>query len=259
MATALEFGLLGPLIVRCGTASVQVARGKQRAVLAALLFRANRVVPQSELAEVLWGPGLPRSARVTLQNYIKRLRHALGLAAGRISTHPQGYMIAVGTDELDISQFERLVGSAGAAAKVGSWPRALARADGALELWRGEPLADIDSEMLALREAPRLDEMRLQALETRFNANLQLGGHAEVIPELQSLTRVYPLRENFQALLLLALYRSGRQAEALSTYQATRRLLVCELGIEPGIELRELHQRILAADPSLQLRGKARV
>jgi DNA-binding SARP family transcriptional activator len=259
MEIPLEFGLLGPLIVRCGTVSMPVPQGKQRAVLAALLFRANRVVPQGELAEVIWGASPPRSAKVTLQNYIKRLRHALGPAAGRISTHPHGYMIAAGPDELDVSRFEGLVWSASAAAKAGSWHRAMAQANEALELWRGEPLEDVDSELLALREAPRLAETRLHALETRIGASLQLGGHAEVIPELQSLTRVYPLRENFQALLLLALYRSGRQAEALAAYQDTRRMLVRELGIEPGTELRELHRQILAADSRLTPPAKARV
>ncbi len=251
MAADMEFGLLGPLVVRSGAVSMAVPRGGQRAVLAALLLSANHVVSLDELAEALWGTHPPRSARVTTQNYVKRLRQALGLAGERIGTHPNGYLVRVETGELDVSRFEALAESVRAAVKGEVWDQASARADAALGLWRGEPLADIESVALTQREVPRLTEIRLQMLETRLDAELHLGGHVEVIPELNRLTHAYPLRESLRALLMLALYRSGRQAEALAAFQAARRLLVDELGSEPGSELRELQRRILACDPAL--------
>jgi DNA-binding SARP family transcriptional activator len=248
----MEFCLLGPLLVRRGDTVVPVQAGNQRAVLAALLLSANRVVPVEDLVDTLWGPVPPPSARVSVQNYVARLRKALGQEGhSRIGTRPRGYVISVAEGELDLSRFEVLLGAARQAARNGSWDAAAAQAGSALALWRGEPLADVESELLAAREVPRLADLRLEALQTRVDADLHLGRHAEVTGDLRHLATAHPLREHLHALLMLALYREGRQAEALAAYQAARRILLSELGTEPGPELRSLHQQILAADPAL--------
>jgi DNA-binding SARP family transcriptional activator/tetratricopeptide (TPR) repeat protein len=248
----MEFCLLGPLAVRRGDTAVTVQAGKQRAVLAALLLNANRVVAVEELAETLWGTAPPPSARLTVQNYVVRLRKALGDAGrSRITTQPPGYVISVAAGELDITRFEVLLGAARQAARGGCWDDAAARARAALALWRGEALADVDSELLAEREVPRLADLRLQALETRIEADLRLGRAGELTGELRRLACAHPLREHLHALLMLALYRDSRQAEALAAYQHARDMLVEELGAEPGPELQQLHQQILAADPAL--------
>ena len=248
----MEFCLLGPLLVRCDGVQVPVPSGKQRAVLAALLLEAGRVVSLDQLAEVLWGSAPPRSARVTVQNYVKRLRQALAdTGKSRIGTRSDGYVISVQPDELDVTRFEAFASAARAATRQGSWEDAARQARAALALWRGEPLEDAASEALAVREAPRLAEMRLQALEVRIEADLHLGRPADVVAELQRLTGAYPLREHLHAQLMLAFYRTSRQGEALAAYQNARRLLIEELGAEPGTELRELHQQILTGDPVL--------
>jgi DNA-binding SARP family transcriptional activator/Tfp pilus assembly protein PilF len=246
----MEFGLLGPLVVRSGETVMPVPSGKQRALLALLLLSAGRVVPVDDIAEALWGAAPPPSAPVTVRNYVRRLRQALG-AEGRerIIFRQGGYLISVGADELDVTRFGNLLASARAAERTGSWDQAARLARQALSLWRGEPLADVECDALALREGPRLAELRLQAVETRVAADLQLGCHNEVLAELQLLAAEHPLREHLHALLMLALYRSGRQAEALTAYQQARTVLVNELGVEPGSELRAAHQHILAAEP----------
>ena len=258
MAASTEFCLLGPLAVRRGDALVLVRPGKQRAVLAALLLNANRAVSVDELAEALWGSSPPPSARVTVQNYVKRLRQALGDADGtRISTRPGGYVIEVGAGELDAALFEELLGDARAAARYGLWDTAAQHARAALALWRGEPLTGVESELLAEREVPRLTDLRLRALETRIEADVHLGRPGEVIWELRRLAATHTLREHLHALLMLALYLDGRQAEALAAYQCARDVLVEELGAEPGPELQQLHQQILRADPALIRTGPA--
>lgn len=244
----MEFLLLGPLAVYSEGAAVKVGQGKQRAVLAALLLNANRAVSAADLAEVLWGAQQPPSAPVTVRNYVKRLRQSLGDAGReRIATRGGGYAISVDPGELDVTRLEALLAAARAAAAECQWSRAAAQAAEALSLWRGEPLADVQSQVLALRELPRIAEMRLRALETRIEADLHVG-HVDVIPELRSLAEAMPLREHVHALLMLALHRDGRRAEALTAYRHARRQLVDELGIEPGAELRELHQQVLAGD-----------
>jgi DNA-binding SARP family transcriptional activator/Tfp pilus assembly protein PilF len=256
----MQFRLLGPLVVRQDETVIPLPPGKQRAVLAMLLLHANKVVPVGSLIEALWGDDPPSSARVGIRNYIRQLRQALGDGSqARIRTEPPGYLISVGPGELDVAQFEDLLGSARSAARAGSWQRAAVEARAALTLWRGEPLAEPAAEVLAHREIPRLDEMRLQALETRIDADLHLGGHADVITELKWLIAADPLREHLHALLMLALYRSGRQAEALAAYAEARRTLVVELGTEPAAELRDLHQRILAGDAALAAPGAEQV
>jgi DNA-binding SARP family transcriptional activator/uncharacterized protein HemY len=252
LAADIKFGLLGPLEVHREAQFVAIAAGRQRALLAALLLNANTVVPADDLIGVLWGAVPPASARASLHNYVKRLRKVLGdQGHARIVTRSQGYLINVGPGGLDVTQFEELLAGARTAAADGDWEVAARGARAALALWRGEPLADTGSEALAAQEVPRLAELRLQALEVAIDAALQLGQHAEVISELQRLAAGHPLRERLHALLMLALYRDGRQAEALAAYQRARRVLVEELGTEPGIGLSDLHQQILTADPSL--------
>jgi DNA-binding SARP family transcriptional activator len=256
MVPGMEFCLLGPLMVRCDGAAVPVQRGKQRAVLAVLLLNAGQVVRVDELAATLWGSEPPPSAPVTLRNYVKRLRQALGeVGRVRISTQSPGYLIRVNAGELDVSRFEALLEAARSAARVGSWYTAAGQAGAALALWRGEPLADVGSDVLALREVPRLTEMRLQAVETRITADLHLGRHGELVAELQEMAAAHPLRERFHFQLMLALHRCGRRAEALAAYRQARGTLAGELGIEPGPELQRLHQRILAGDQNLTVQS----
>ena len=248
----MEFGLLGPLVVRQDGAVISVTRSRERAVLAALLLHANEVVPVGDLAEALWGEMAPRSAEMTVRNYVKRLRQVLGENGGsRIGTGAGGYSIRVEAGELDVARFERLASATLAAMRAGRWTQVSGQARAALSLWRGDPLADVGSLVLAEREAPRLAEMRLQVLEAHLDADVRSGGHARVIPELYRLVRMHPLREHLHATLMLALYRCGRQADALAAYRNVRQLLVAELGLEPGPDLREMHQQILAAHPSL--------
>ena len=254
MAVGFEFCLLGPLLVRSDGAVVPVERAKQRILLAALLLDANRAVGADALAEALWGSATPPSARNTVRNYVKRLRDELGEAGrARISTRPRGYAMQVNAGELDIQRFETLLAAARSAAHDGSWTAAADEANAAMTLWRGEALADVESDLLTQREVPRLTEMRLQALEVRVDAAVHLGRQAEVISELRQHVITHPLRERFHALLMLALYCDGRQAEALAAYRHAYRVLVDELGTEPGTELRDLHLRILSGKPAFSL------
>jgi DNA-binding SARP family transcriptional activator len=248
----MEFGLLGPLMVRCDGIITQIQRGKQRALLATLLLNANHAVRFDEIAESLWGATPPSSMQATIRNYVKRLRRALGVTGwDRISTHPRGYMISVSDCELDISRFEALLEAARTSVRGGFWAQAADQASTALSLWRGEPLADVESDTLAQQEVPRLVEMLLQAQEVRIDAGLHLGRHDEVTIELQRLSGAHPLRERLYVLLMLALYQCGRQAEALNVYQQVRVRLARELGTDPSAQLRKLYRQILTADPAL--------
>jgi DNA-binding SARP family transcriptional activator len=245
----VEFGLLGPLLVRVGESQVPVPAAKQRVLLASLLLRANQVVGLDEMADAVWGGALPGSARVTLQNYVKRLRQVLGPAGyQRIMTRPAGYLIEVEAGELDVTRFASLQADGRSAARAGDWDRASAQLGAALALWRGEPLADVSSRLLTQTEVPRLAETRLNALEARIDADLHLGRHRQVIAELEALTAAQPLRERLHELLMLALYQSGLPAAALGAYRRARRYLVEEVGIEPGPGLRDLSLRIQRSD-----------
>jgi DNA-binding SARP family transcriptional activator len=248
----VEFGLLGPLAVDAGGSRLTVSAGKQRVLLAALLLRANQVVTSADLADAVWDGRPPGTARVTLQNYVKRLRQALGPAGyERIVTRPAGYLIEVGPGELDVARFGQLQASGRAAARVGAWERSSSQLGAALALWRGQPLADVPSQVLAAAEVPRLAELRLETVEDRIDADLHLGRHREVIAELQALTAAEPLRERLYELLMVALYRAGQQAAALAVYRQARQTLIENVGIEPGPGLRELNQRILRSDRAL--------
>jgi DNA-binding SARP family transcriptional activator/tetratricopeptide (TPR) repeat protein len=256
MARRLEFGLLGPVVVRAGETDLPVPRGSQRVVLAVLLLNAGRVVSTGQLAEALWGATPPPSAPVTVRNYVKRLRQVLGDdGQARILSRPPGYLIQVQPGELDVATFEGLLGGARQAAGRGSWPAAAEQARAALALWRGEPLADVDSVTVALHEVPRLAELRLQAAELWTEAEIRRGRPGLVIPELERLAAAHPLREHLHALLMRALSRDGRPAEALAAYREARQVLVADLGVEPGRELREVQRQILAAGPAVRVPG----
>jgi DNA-binding SARP family transcriptional activator len=246
------FGVLGPLVVRDGDRLISVPAGRQRALLAALLVRAGTVVPADAVAEVVWDGTPPDQAAVTLRSHVMRLRRTLGPVAGaRVVTRYPGYLLQAGPGEVDALRFRALCREGGAAVRAGEWARAWDVLAEALGLWRGDPLADVPSELLRRDETPALEQLRLGAAEWRADAGLHLNRHAELVPELQSLAARYPLRERFHGQLMLALVRSGRQAEALDAYQRARDVLVEELGSEPGAELRKLHQRILAGDRAL--------
>jgi DNA-binding SARP family transcriptional activator/tetratricopeptide (TPR) repeat protein len=247
------FGVLGPLLVRDGESVISVPAARHRALLAVLLLHAGTTVHADTLAEIVWDGTPPAGAGITLRSHVSRLRQVLGPDAGaRLVTRYPGYLIEAREEEVDLLRFRRLYREGGAAVRAGQWARAAETLGEALGIWRGAPLADIPGELLHRDEVPGLDQLRLQAQEWQVEAGLHLGRHGELVTELQSLAAAHPLRERFAAQLMLAQYRCGRQAEALATYQRARQLLVEALGAEPGTELRELHQRILAGDPSLE-------
>jgi DNA-binding SARP family transcriptional activator/class 3 adenylate cyclase len=242
----LEFGLLGPLeVLDEEKRPLPLGGQKQRAVLALLLLERGRVVPTDRLVDRLWGEEPPPTATTSLQNTISRLRKLLG--ADRLVTKPPGYAVRLESQELDLARFERIVA---AARELPPEPRAAALRE-ALALWRGPPLADFQYESFALGEAARLEELHSSVLEDRIDADLEAGRHSELVGELESLVSKYPLRERLRGHLMLALYRCGRQAEALQAYQEARRVLVEELGIEPSARLQELERAILRQEDAL--------
>jgi predicted ATPase/DNA-binding SARP family transcriptional activator len=240
----LELGLLGPVrAVRAGR-ELPLGGPRQRAVLALLLVEAGRVVPSERLIEEVWRGGPPPGAAVTLRSYVSRLRGRLAPDATLVA-RGGGYVLTLGLGRVDAVEFERLAGAGRAALAAGEAAAAASRFGEALGLWRGEALADVyEVEWLAL-EAARLEELRLAALEGRIEADLALGRQVEVTGELQRLVAEYPLRERLWWLLVLALYRAGRQAEALAAYRRARAMLASELGLEPGEELRRLEEAVL--------------
>ena len=247
----VDFGLLGPLTVSDGARPVAVSAPRQRVLLATLLLNAGRVVGVDTLAEVLWDGEPPAGARGAMHSAIQRLRSALGPAgAGLIGTRPPGYVLQLGDSGFDVREFEVLAARGRAAAQAGAWEQAAGLLREALGLWRGEALADVPSQLLRQREAPPLEDLRLQVLGARIDADLALGRHGEVVAELRQLVAAHPLWEHFHAQLMLGLYRSGRQGDALAAYQDVRRVLAGELGVDPGPELKLLQQQILTADPA---------
>ncbi len=235
-AVLMDFRVLGPLEVLDGDRELDLGAPKQRALLAILLLHANEVVSNDRLIDDLWEDEPPETAQKALQVYVSQLRKLVGKE--RLLTRGRGYMLTVAEGELDLDRFRSLV------------------ADGdpahALALWRGEPLQGFADRGFAAPDIARIDELRLSAVEERNDQQLVAGHHSELVGELESLVRQYPLRERLRCQLMLALYRSGRQAEALEAYQDARRALTDELGIDPGRELRELQQQILNQDPALQ-------
>jgi DNA-binding SARP family transcriptional activator len=246
------FGILGPLLVRQGDGEVTVAAARQRTLLAALLVNGGKVVSADRLAENVWDGAQPPGAQATLHSYVMRLRKVLGRElGGRIITRSPGYVIHVSAAEMDSLQFRELYRDGAAAVRAGAWRQACDQLEAALRLWRGAPLLDIQSQLVRDAEAPQLEELRLQAQEQTIEAKLHLFQQPDVISELQALTAEHPLREHFHHQLMTALYREARQAEALASYQRLRSRLIDELGIEPGLDLQLLRQRILTADPEL--------
>jgi predicted ATPase/DNA-binding SARP family transcriptional activator len=246
----MEFGILGPLEVRADGRAVQLGGARPRAVFAVLALHANQPVSAERLAVALWGEDAPPSAVKTVQVYVARLRKAVGDPDVLVTT-PAGYRLRVGPGELDAEQFERLVAAGREALVAGRAEDAAIRLREALELWRGPPLAELASAPFAPAEIARLEEERLMALEVRVEADLAAGRHAELVGELQQLTGEHPWRERLHAQRMLALYRSGRQADALEAYRRAREVLIEQLGIEPGSELHDMQQAILDQDPAL--------
>jgi DNA-binding SARP family transcriptional activator len=241
----LEFRILGSLEVSANGVPLQLGGQKQRALLAILLLRAGEVVSRDRLLDELWGESPPRTAGTSLQNLIAQLRKLLG--PDLIVTRPPGYALRLGGHELDLRRFERIVG---AARETNAATRARLLCE-ALDLWHGTPLGEFAYEPFAQNEIGRLEELRLSALEDRIDADLELGRHAELVGELETLVAEQPLRERPRGQLMQALYRSGRQADALEAYRDARRALTEELGIEPTPALQQLHAAILRQDAGL--------
>lgn len=241
-----EFRILGPLEVEGDEGLLPLGGQKQRALLGTLVVHAGEVVSTDRLVDELWGEHPPRTATTSLQNMISQLRKLLG--ADVLVTRPPGYVLAAGREQVDAARFEQLVADA---RKTPADERARLLRE-ALALWRGPPLADLEFERFAEGEVRRLEELRLDALEERIDADLELGLGSELVPELEALVERHALRERLRRELMLALYRSGRQAEALQVYQDARRVLADELGVDPGPALKQLYTSILRQEDVLQ-------
>ena len=250
-ARVLEFRILGPLEVVGDEGPIHLGGPKQRATLAILLLNVNRVVSVERLADDLYAGAAPVTAVTQVQRQISELRKVLGASA--IETRAPGYVIRLAPDQLDLKRFEHRAEQATEAQARGDARAAARLSADALELWRGAPLADLAHEPFAQISIERLEEIRLAALEQRIDAELALGSHAQLIGELEELVTQHPLRERFRGQMMLALYRSGRQAEALAVYREAREALVEEFGIEPTLALRGLERAILTQAPSLDL------
>jgi DNA-binding SARP family transcriptional activator len=249
-----EFRVLGPLEVVGEDGPVRLGGPRQRATLAILLLHANRVVPVERLADELYAGRPPVSAVTQVQRQISELRRALG-SQDAIETRPPGYVLHLRDEEFDLARFERLTAEAERMRELEDFEAAAGLLRAALELWRGAPLADLAYESFARATVERLEELRLAALEARIEVDLALGRHAALPAELEGLVAEHPLRERLRGQLMLALYRSGRQAEALEVYRLTRHALVESFGIEPSAPLQELERAILTQNPALDPGG----
>ena len=248
----MRFSVLGPLEVSGQDGPLPLRGPKQRIVLAHLVLGANKVVSAEHLIDALWGEDLPDDPKSTLQVYVSRLRSVLGSES--VEARAPGYLLRAEREEVDVLRFEDLLAEARG---NGSEPRETDRIlTEALKLWRGPALADLTDQPSLSGEIARLEELRLQALEERIDAELDLGHHASVVAELESITRSHPLRERLWSELMLALYRCDRQGEALAAFERVRTILSKELGIDPSPELRRLHERILRQDPDLEPEGE---
>ena len=246
----MEFRILGPLELVENGRQVELAGGRQRKLLAVLLVHAGQVVSTDRLIDALWGERPPASAAKVLQNAISQLRRSLGEQL--IVTRAPGYVLVADPETIDAHRFESLLDDGKTRLAAGDPAEAAGILREALALWRGPALDDLAYEAFAETEPARLEELRLRALEERIEADLALGRHADLIGELERLVAAHPLRERPRGQLMLALYRSGRQAEALRVHQEGRRLLAEELGLEPGGALRQLEQQIISQDPALE-------
>lgn len=242
----MDFGILGPLRVVVGGVLTPIGPRKHRILLASLLLRANRPVHIEELIDRLWPTEPPAGARRTVQTYAMRLRQELGAAGGLIRTRPEAYAIELDPDHVDLDRFLRLTEVAARHRKAGEPDAARAHLRQALAQWRGAPLADVPSVALVRSDVPHLVELRCRAVEQRVELDLELGPAGDLVGELRALVAEHSLRERFWVLLMRALSRAGRHAEALAAYHEADRLLGAELGVEPGRELRMLHAELLA-------------
>jgi DNA-binding SARP family transcriptional activator len=242
-----DFRILGPLEVVDETGRLLLGGLKQRAVLAVLLLEAPKAVSTDRLIDALWGEQPPRTAATSLQNFISQLRKTLGAAV--LVTKPPGYALEIEPEQLDLTRFRHLVAAARATEDPAQRAAGLREA---LDLWQGTPLADFEFEPFAQSEIARLKEERLAVVEERIDADLESGRHGELAGEIEALVGRHPTRERLRAHLMLALYRSGRQSDALDVYQDARRALVDQLGIEPGHDLQQLHGQILRQESGLR-------
>jgi DNA-binding SARP family transcriptional activator len=257
----MDYGILGPLEVRAGDRVVALRGARQRELLAVLLLHANEIVSSDRLIDDLWEGDPPPTATKMIQNGVSQLRKLLepqGEGEQLLVTRSPGYLLRVGSGELDADRFESLAAEGRRELATGDYAAAVERLGEALALWRGPALVDFVDAPFARAEAARFDELRSAATEDRIEAELALGRHADVVPELEALVAQHPLRERLRGQLMLALYRSGRQADALRVYQETRDVLVEELGLEPSPALQRLEKAVLVQDPALEL-GEAEV
>src|SRR4051812_20308193 len=253
----MEFRVLGDLEVQHDQRAIRLGAHQQRALLAILVMNAGEVVTADRLIDAIWGDEPPSRAAKTVQVYVSRLRKALAAGAGAaaddvIVTREHGYALHVDPDQVDAAVFERLLAEGRHELAEGAFTLAVERLNEALALWRGPALSDFTFEAWATEEIARLEELQLEALESRIDADLELGRHAALVAELEALIARHPLREHLRGQLMLALYRGGRQSEALAVFREARRVLVEELGLEPGPALRALHEAILRQDPALE-------
>ncbi len=250
----MDYRILGPLEALDGERKLPLGGARQRAVLALLLLHGNETLTRDVIVDHLWGEDAPPTAAKVLQNCVSALRKEL--PSDTIRTVAGAYGLTLEPDELDRDRFERLLAEGRAALEAGDHAEAADQFRRGLGLWRGAPLSDFSYESFAQDEIKRLEELHVSALEDRIEAELALGRHDELVPELEGLVRRHPLRERLRGQLMLALYRAGRQAEALEAYRAARRTLLAELGIEPGRALRELEHAILEQGPALDLASR---
>ena len=247
-----DFRILGPLEVWHAGRRVDVAGARQRALLSVLLLQAGEVVSSDRLIDEVWGDDPPTAGATALRVRISQLRRSLGPVGELLVTRAPGYVMRLQTaDQLDLRRFERLAEEGGEALARGDPRGAAETLRRALELWRGPPLGDVGGAPFAPIASARLQELRIVAIELRVEAELGLGQHARLVAELRALVEEHPLRERLWGLLMTALYRDGRQADALAAYREARRRLVDEIGLEPGPDLHELERRILAHDSTL--------
>jgi DNA-binding SARP family transcriptional activator len=247
----MDYRILGPLEALDGERRLQLGGARQRSVLALLLLHGNEALTRDLIIDRLWGEEPPATAAKVLQNCISALRKELPGGTDTLRTVSGAYTLALDTDELDRDRFERLVAEGRAALSEDQHAEAAEQLRRALGLWRGAPLSDFTYERFAQEEITRLEELHVAAVEDRIEADLALGRHDELAPELEALVTRHPLRERLRRQLMLALYRAGRQAEALEAYRAARRTMLAELGLEPGRGLQDLERAILAQDPAL--------
>jgi DNA-binding SARP family transcriptional activator len=258
----MEINVLGPLTARENGVSVVPTAAKPRQILSLLALQSDRVVTVATLMEEIWGEDIPRSAATTLQTYILQLRRKIAAALDGdpsrqakdvLVTQHGGYLLQVQPGQVDAHEFTRITASGRAAHEAGDYAAASELLGQALKMWRGSALVDVRVGTVLELEVLRVEEDRMAALERRIDADLKLGRHTEIVPELRVLVARHPMHENFCAQLMTALHRSGSAWRALEAYQRLRVTLVDELGLEPSARLQQLHQAVLSADPALDV------